>query len=214
MPLTPISSFGVWTDDECTIEYSGFSDLEHNVDLSDNPNDLGPFYIASPLESPTVRTLQTTVNPGVDEITLTPVDVVPEWESEHAYTVGQRVQPVGGNGRVYACTTSGTSDTDEPDAGNSPPNAWPTSGIGSLITDGTVVWQYIGAKHEITEVKLATTLIGLDSAIAGAPLSLGTEIENGIANAVTVYIRVDNAVLNVSQLAEDIDIKVNSVTEV
>lgn len=42
---------------------------------------------------------------------------------------------------------------------------------------------------EVTDIKLATTLLGLDSAIAGAALDLGVSIVGGIANAVALYVR-------------------------
>lgn len=47
--------------------------------------------------------------------------------------------------------------------------------------------------HLPAEVKLATTLLGLDSAVAGAALNLGIEILSEVANAQEVYIRVDDA---------------------
>jgi hypothetical protein len=50
-----------------------------------------------------------------------------------------------------------------------------------------------GSGHEDTEVKLAITLLGLDSAVAGASLNLGTELLSEVANAQEVYIRVDDA---------------------
>ncbi len=49
----------------------------------------------------------------------------------HAYTSGQYVIPVGGNGHIYKCTTSGTS------GGTAP--TWPTT-AGGTVTDGTAVW--------------------------------------------------------------------------
>ncbi len=51
------------------------------------------------------------------------------------------------------------------------------------------------AGHLPTEVKLATTLLGLDSAVAGADLNLGVEIISGVATAVEIYIRVDDATM-------------------
>jgi len=49
--------------------------------------------------------------------------------------------------------------------------------------------------HLPAEVKLATTLLGLDSAVAGAALNLGTEILSEVANAQEIYIRVDDATM-------------------
>lgn len=49
-----------------------------------------------------------------------------------------------------------------------------------------------GSGHPATEVKLATTLLGLGSATGGDPLNLGTSILSGVENAVPIYIRVDD----------------------
>ena len=56
----------------------------------------------------------------------------PEWAASTAYNVGDYV--VTGtptNGRLYKCTTAGTSGTSAP--------TWPTT-AGGTVTDGTVVW--------------------------------------------------------------------------
>lgn len=50
-----------------------------------------------------------------------------------------------------------------------------------------------GSGHENTEVRLATTLVGLDSATPGAPLDLGVELLSESANATPFYIRIDDA---------------------
>ena len=54
------------------------------------------------------------------------------------------------------------------------------------------------AAHPITEVKLATTLIGLDSAVAGDPLNLGTQVLSEVANLAEIHIRMTNIVTTVS----------------
>ncbi len=48
-----------------------------------------------------------------------------------AYTVGQFAWPTTPNGRLYKCTTAGTTGAGEP--------AWPTTS-GGTVTDGGVVW--------------------------------------------------------------------------
>jgi hypothetical protein len=50
-----------------------------------------------------------------------------------------------------------------------------------------------GAGHETTEIKLATTQAGLDTAVAGDPLNLGLEILSGTANAAQIWIRSRDA---------------------
>lgn len=52
-----------------------------------------------------------------------------------------------------------------------------------------------GNGPELTDYKLSLTQAGLDSAVAGAPLSIGTTISSGAGNAVPVWVRrapVDN----------------------
>ncbi|SEQ49346.1 hypothetical protein SAMN03080615_01675 [Amphritea atlantica] len=50
-----------------------------------------------------------------------------------------------------------------------------------------------GGGQVVTEFKLASTLLGLDSAVAGASLSLGNQIIAGVSGAVEVYVRFTNA---------------------
>lgn len=64
---------------------------------------------------------------------------------------------------------------------------------------------------EVTNIKLATSLLGLDVAVAGDPLSLGTEILGGVANLVEVYIRSDTPVLATTNT--DITINTNEIIE-
>lgn len=88
--------------------------------------------------------------PGVLEVSwlalsTTSISTVTNWAQVTAYTVGDVVVSMG---RVYRCTTSGTST----DLGiGSPPSA-----TGSGIIDGTVVWEFIGATIPMTSRQLAT----------------------------------------------------------
>lgn len=52
-----------------------------------------------------------------------------------------------------------------------------------------------GAEHLITEIKLATTLAGLDTATAGQALALGTVLTSGVSGKKEVHMRVTNAYL-------------------
>lgn len=54
------------------------------------------------------------------------------WAAATPYTAGQRV--INDSGKVYRCTTGGTS------AGSGGP-----TGTSSAITDNSVVWEYLGA---------------------------------------------------------------------
>lgn len=57
--------------------------------------------------------------------------VTEDWHASTVYVVGQQVN--NDSGKAYKCTTGGTS------AGSGGP-----TGTGTGITDGTVVWDYIG----------------------------------------------------------------------
>lgn len=64
-----------------------------------------------------------------------------------------------------------------------------------------------GSGHEVTEIKLATTLLGLDSAVAGDPLSLGTVINGG--TEVSIFMRLTDGtsgLASVEQLIETNDL--------
>lgn len=56
--------------------------------------------------------------------------------------------------------------------------------------------------HPATEVKLATTLAGLNSAVGGASLNIGTQILSGAANAIPIYIRVNDSTGQVGTATE------------
>lgn len=178
------TSFGLYLDANLTTLANQILQTTHKSDLSDGDQDF-VYYLGS---NSADKTLKASSNPGVDNITLTPTDILPEWVASTAYSIGDIVQPTVSNGRRYKCTTAGTSDASEP--------AWPTGSIGDQVVDGSCVWEFDSFKHEETEVKLALTSGDLASAIAGGALSLGTEILSGVANAVEVHVRITNAVTN------------------
>lgn len=195
-------TFKLYTDSGLTTLFGGTLNVTHQSDLSDNPQDF-VLYFGSTASS---TQLQTTVNPGVDNITLTPADTLPAWVATTAYTLGQSVEPTVDNGFRYSVVTAGTTGASEP--------TWPTS-IGSDVVDGSVVWRCVAASHQPTEVKLATTAGGLDSATGGAALSLGNTLTSGVGNAQAVHIRITNAVTTVSDNSgtPEIGININDVTE-
>lgn len=63
------------------------------------------------------------------------------WAASTAYSVGdiRRATTLQASGLVFRCTTAGTSGSTQP--------VWPTD-IGSVITDGTVVWTAIASAYE------------------------------------------------------------------
>jgi hypothetical protein len=199
-------SFKFYTDSGLTTSYSGTTLVNHNTDLSDNPQDFVLYFGSAEAEG--TRTLEATSNPGVDNITLTPTDTVASWAAATAYVLGDIVEPTTPNTYRYKCTTAGTSH-----ASTEP--TWPTTPIGSTVTDGTVTWTLVSKKHPITECKLALTSGGLAGATAGAALVLGTTLESGVANAVEVNIRITNTVTTVVDTTGRPDFKlyINEVIE-
>lgn len=201
----PFNEFNLYEDDTLDTEFSGTFQLLHYTDLSDGSQDM-VLYLGSLNED---VMLQATSNPGVAEITITPTDILPEWEADTAYTVGQKVQPIGGNTYVYKCTIAGDSDSSEP--------SWPVPpvGFGSTVVDNGVTWELHSKQHPTTEVKLALTSGGLASATGGAALNLGNTILGGVAEAQPIHIRITNSVTNTSNNTgnEELAVYLNSCIE-
>lgn len=202
-------TFKLTLDSGVTTSASGYKDLIHNTDESDNPQD-STYYLGS-LGSGGAdtadRKLQAVSDPGVDDITVTPTYILPEWVDTTAYSLGDCVEPVTPNGYRYRCTTAGTSHaTTEP--------TWPTT-VGSTVTDGTVVWTMVSAVHAVTEVTLALTEGGLDVNTPGAALALGHTITSGTSNKKTIWVRVINNVNTVSNnySTPEISLRFNSLFE-
>lgn len=66
----------------------------------------------------------------------------------------------------------------------------------------SIVDANVGSGHEADEISLAMTAAGLDTAVAGASLDLGTELLSGVSQAVEVHVRIENAVSNVGTSTE------------
>ena len=179
-------TFKLYTDSGLTTLFTGLFQLTHLTDLSDNPQDFQLWFGSNTAD----RQLQANSNPGVDDIVLTPTDTLASWAAATAYSLGAMREPTTPNGFVYRVTVAGTSHASvEP--------TWPTSGIGTTVTDGTVTWALVGAKHPTTEIKLALTAGGLAGATPGAALNLGDTILSDVANAVEINMRVTNTVTTV-----------------
>ena len=194
-------TFKLYTDSGLTTPYTGTSSLVHETDQSDNPQVIGPLYFGSTDSS---AQLEATSNPGVDQITLTPTVGLSAWQASTAYSLGDRVIPVTPNGYVYEITTAGTTDSGEP--------TWPTT-LDQTVVDNTAVWNTEAATHALTEVELSLDGAAYNS--AGTALNLGTTLTGGSGNAITVYIRVTNAVTSVTSNTnfEDIIFNINEVQE-
>jgi hypothetical protein len=198
------SSFNLWLDSGLTSPFSGVLTIVNETDLSDNPQDF-TFYLGSVL---TDRQLEAASSPGVDNIVLTPTDTLPIWAAASGYVEGNKVQPIGGNGFVYRCSTTGTSGGSEP--------TWPVTPIGATVADGTCVWTLVAAHHPITEIKLSLTSgAGLTAATGGAALNVATTITGGTAGAIPIYMRITNTVTTVSNDTgnEEIGVNINSCIE-
>lgn len=196
-------NFLIATNTGLTVEFGGNENMTHLTDGSDNPQDTAVLYIGA-VDS-TVK-LQALSNPGVDNITLTPTDILPKWQASTAVTLGQCLQPVTPNTYRYQCTTAGTTDSSEP--------TWPTV-LGATVTNGTAIFTCISKKHPVTEVTLALTSGALATNTPGAALSLGNTINGGTSNKVSIYMRVINTVTTVSNNSAypEIGIVINDLIE-
>lgn len=196
-------SFKLYTDAGLNTLFSGLYQLTHYTDLSDGNQDFQLWFGSTNA----ARTLEAASNPSIDNITLTPTEILTDWTALTAYVAGELIEPTVQNGYKYRCTIAGTSDATEP--------TFPTGGIGSAVTDGTVTWELYQSTHEPSEIKLAATAAGLDGATGGAILSLGTTIAGGVAGAVEVNIRVTNAVINIGKNTgyPELSIDINEVIE-
>jgi hypothetical protein len=83
-------------------------------------------------------------------------------------------------------------------------------GIDSILV--TVADANPGSGAEALWIKLSITYSGLDTAVAGADLNLGSTIYGGVANAIPFWIRVSNALTGASS-STDLSISISDVKE-
>lgn len=69
-----------------------------------------------------------------------------------------------------------------------------------------------GAGPAASAVKLAISAGGLDSATAGAPLSVGTQLLSGVANALAIHVRIDTPALAIGNYS-DLSLETNALQE-
>lgn len=190
-------SFKLYNDSGLTSLFSGTFELTHESDFSDNPQDFVLYFGSNTLD----RTLEASSNPGVDQITLTPTYAIPNWSAATALALGVSRRPTTPTGYRYKVTTAGTTHaTTQP--------TWPTT-IGSTVVDGTVTWTVVAEERNVNEITLALSSGGLNTNVAGASLDIGTTIESGVANAVAIYIRVENAISTVSSTIGQPELSIN-----
>lgn len=84
-------------------------------------------------------------------------------------------------------------------------------GIDPILLD--IVDAAPGSGHEDTEIKLALTQIGLDTASPGASRTLGNELLSEVGNATSIWIRIEDAT-GVIGTSLELSIQMNNVIEV
>src|SRR5262249_46551279 len=116
-----------------------------------------------------VKTLDTgNIFDSIADATIAPMSA---WLALHGYNAGDRV--TNGN-NVYQCTTGGAS------AASGGP-----SGTSSIINDGTVVWEYLGAGTGAVDVAFEADSAGAVGALAGLLTVIVTPV-GGWSNAVNL----------------------------
>jgi hypothetical protein len=196
-------TFKLYTDTGLTALFGGSLELVHESDFSDNPQDF-VLYFGSTTAN---RKLEASSNPGVDQITLTPVYAIPNWDNSEAVALGVSRRPTTPTGYRYEVTTAGTTHASvEP--------TWPVI-IGSTISDGTVVWTCVAEERDVNEITLALSSGDLDTNVAGAGLNIGTQALSGTSNDIAIHIRVENAIPTVSSTIgqPELAISIESVQE-
>ncbi len=191
-------------DDSSLITLSSTSlSLSCLSDLSDGSQTF-TYYFGSTASN---KKLLAASNPGVDNITLTPTDILPIWAASTAYTLGQSITPTTPNSYRYQCTTAGTS-------GGTEPGSWGVT-LNGTTSDGSVVWTLVAAESPATEIKLSLTSLGLATATAGAALSLGNTVLSGVSNAIPIYIKITNTITVVSDslTTPELGININNVIQ-
>lgn len=176
-----MAHFGIWRDETMQTTYS---EQEFSRDLTDaNTPKKGRFWFGCP---ETYLMLQTKVNAGVDNVTLTPTFALSTIQRSTAYTIGN-CNDYALNGYIYRLTTAGTT------AANAPTYS---TNLGDTITDGTAVFVCVSKAHSINEIKLSLTgESGLSNAQAGAAVSLGNTVNGG--GGVEIWYQVTDSVDNV-----------------
>lgn len=193
-----MQTFSRYTDAALTVEFDPGSGAE----LS--PTESTQDYVLYLGSTNATRQIKASSNPGVDQIAVTPIDVMPVRANSTAYVAGNTYRDSGDNGYRYECKTAGTSAASAP--------TLPTT-LGEQVTDGTAVFECMGLRHKIAEVKLALTSGDLGSATGGAALNLGTAVLGGAANAVAIHIRLEDATSGSPGIDSGVAFSINALLE-
>lgn len=129
------------------------------------------------------KKVQALSSPGVDHILVSIVTNVGSWAASTAVLLNDLMQPDPPNGYKYQALGNGTT-------GASPPTL-PTV-IGQTVIDNDFTWECVDEIHLASEVRLATSKAGLDTATPGANLDIGTTVTGG--TAVPVWMRTASGV--------------------
>jgi len=121
-------------------------------------------------------------DPGVDDIVITPTHAIPVWSGGQVVIAGTERRGPAGNGYLYEAQNGGTT-------GGSAP-AFPEV-LGATVDDNGITWKCTKRCVEPTNMKLAPTQGDLATAVAGAALSLGTQVVGGLAGAVSFWVRIE-----------------------
>ena len=176
-----MAHFGIWRDE--TMQ-TPLSTVQFSRDLTDaNSPKKGRFWFGA---KEAYLMLQTKVNAGVDNVTLTPTFVLSTIQRSTAYTIGN-CNDYALNGYIYRLTTAGTTAATAPTY---------STNLGDTITDGTAVFVCVSKAHSVNEIKLSLTgESGLSTAQAGAAVSLGNTVNGG--GGIEIWYQVTDNVDNV-----------------
>lgn len=179
-----MAHFGIWQDE--TMQ-TPLSTVQLSRDLTDaNTPKKGRFWFGA---KETYLMLQTAVNAGVNNVTLSPTFALATIQRSTEYTLGN-CNDYALNGFIYRLITAGTTAATAPTY---------STNLGDTITDGGATFQCVSKAHSVNEIKLSLTESGLSTATAGAALILGNTINGG--GAMEIWYQITDSVNNVFNTA-------------
>lgn len=202
--MTTVADLGflLYDDAPLTIVSNPTWTVECKTDLSDGQHDATYYFGSNEVN----KKLITAVNPGVDNITLTPTYILSAWEASTAYSLGDSIIPTTPNGYRYECTVAGTSGGSEP--------TWGVI-LNGTTASGTATFTLVAEDSPTTEIILALSEADLNTNTPGAALSLGNEILSGVSNAIEIWVRLTNTITVVSDSigTPELGVNINAVEQ-